>query len=57
MSDYLRFERSRNARLWITEVVIPLVGIAVVVASNPASREFVTNAGNKLKNKIKKVFM
>lgn len=47
MRDKIRLYR--EARLWITQVIIPLAGIAAVVMSNDELR---TSAG-KIINKIK----
>lgn len=40
-SDWAKIERSREARLWLTQILIPTVGTGLMVWSNPESREFI----------------
>ena len=45
-----QIEASREARLWITQVVVPLVGIAAMV---PEIRQAALAKAKELKEKIK----
>lgn len=47
---YKQIETSREVRLWITQVLVPLVGIAAMV---PEVRGAVTNKFKEIRNKIK----
>lgn len=46
---YKQIEESRNRRLWITTVLIPLVSTAGMLYSNDTIRQRVDNTCNKLK--------
>ena len=37
--SYKNIERSREARLWISQVIIPVGGIALVTFANPNVRQ------------------
>jgi len=50
VSDYVRIERSREARLWISQVVVPVVIGAAYIYSNPQAREWVENKKNNVVN-------
>ena len=50
---YRQTETSREIRLWITQVIIPIVGIAVMI---PESREAIVNKARDVKDKIKSKF-
>lgn len=53
MTNYQKIEASREARLWITQVMLPAVGIgAYVLAKDPALREKAKTEIEKVKNKI-----
>ena len=56
-SQWLRVERSRNARLWVTEVIMPILYLttAVLIVS-PKARETVVNTGKKVKTKYQSIF-
>ena len=43
-------DASREVRLWIQQVIAPIVGVVLVV---PESREYVKQKGTDLLNKIK----
>lgn len=53
---YKEIEGSRNTRLWITEVVIPVLGIAAWVYTNESARndlkKLVGTAKQKVDDKI-----
>ena len=53
MTNYQKIEASREARLWITQVMLPAVGIgAYVLAKDPELREKAKNGVEKVKNKL-----
>ena len=47
---YRQVETSREIRLWITQVIIPMFGIAMMI---PEAREAVVAKAKELKDKIK----
>ena len=49
---YKEIEDSRNTRLWITEVVIPVLGIAAWVYTNESARNDLKKLGKKAKEKV-----
>ena len=52
MSEYTRLEKSRNARLWVTQVVIPLAILGFGIMQNKDAKDGITNAATKIKKKI-----
>ena len=52
MSEYTRLEKSRNARLWVTQVVIPLAVLGFGIMQNQDAKDGITKAATKIKNKI-----
>ena len=50
---YRQTETSREIRLWVTQVIIPIVSIAVMI---PESREAIVNKARDVKDKIKNKF-
>ena len=53
---YKQIEASREARLWISQVIVPAATAAVVIASIPEVREKVTSTAKSVKESIKKKF-
>lgn len=47
---YRQVETSREIRLWITQVIIPMFGIAMMI---PEAREAVVTKARELKDKFK----
>lgn len=47
---YRQVETSREIRLWITQVIIPMFGIAMMI---PEAREAVVTKARELKDKVK----
>lgn len=47
---YRQVETSREIRLWITQVIIPMCGIAMMI---PEAREAVVAKAKELKDKVK----
>ena len=53
---YKQLEASREARLWLTQIIAPVaLGVALVM-SNPERREVITNKLKGCKNKITSKF-
>lgn len=50
---YKQIEASREARLWITQVIAPVLGIGVVAMTIPEVREPVITKFKNVKDKIK----
>lgn len=48
--NYRQVETSREIRLWITQVIIPMFGIAMMI---PEAREAVVTKAKELKDKVK----
>lgn len=46
---YKQIEASREVRLWITQVVVPMFGVAMMI---PEAREAVVAKAKEVKNKI-----
>lgn len=53
---YKQIEASREVRLWIGQVIVPAVGVAAVVMSNPEARQAIKQKTNKMKRFIKRQF-
>lgn len=51
-----QIEARRETRLWLKEIVLPMVGLTVMVIANPVTRDFVTDKAAKAKEKIKTTF-
>ena len=47
-SDYYRIERSRETRLWLSQVVIPVGLGATYLAGNPQAREWLIQKKNNI---------
>ena len=56
MKSYKQIEASRNRRLWITQVGLPIAGLIVTVASNDNLRESIVVKYNQVKDGIKEKF-
>lgn len=48
--NYRQVETSREIRLWITQVIIPMFGIAMMI---PEAREAVVAKAKEFKDKVK----
>ena len=53
---YKQIEASREMRLWIGQVIVPAVTAAVAIASNPQTRNYVSEKYNNVKSRIQKKF-
>lgn len=53
---YKQIEASREVRLWIGQVIVPAIGVAAVVMSNPEVRRTVSNKTREVKQSIKRKF-
>lgn len=51
---YKQIEASREIRLWVTQVIVPTVGlVAAAVMMNPDLKETVTNKFEEFKDRVK----
>lgn len=51
---YKQIEASREIRLWVTQVIVPAVGLAVgTVMLNPELKEKAMNKFEEFKNRVK----
>ena len=50
---YKQIETSREIRLWITQVIVPAFGLALLI---PESREIIMNKAREVRGKIKNQF-
>ena len=50
--SYKRIEASREARLWLGQIVIPVVSTAVAALSIPEVRQMVATKANQIKYSI-----
>ena len=53
---YKQIEASREARLWIGQVIIPAITVVGAAMTVPEVRKAVTEKANNLKTAIKKKF-
>ena len=53
---YKQIEASREVRLWIGQVIVPAIGVAAVVMSNPEVRRMIGNKTYEVKQSIKRKF-
>lgn len=51
-----QIERSREARLWIGQVIIPAIGVGAMIFSKPEIRHKAIEKAKKMKETIKKKF-
>lgn len=57
MKTYKEIESSRNTRLWLTEVFMPVAAIATsVYISVPEARQTVKRSAVRAKESVKKIF-
>lgn len=54
MATYKQIEQARETRLWIGQIVVPVVTAAVLLAANPDVRVWVKDKFCKLKQKFSK---
>lgn len=53
---YKQIEASREMRLWIGQVIVPAAAAAIAIASNPQTRNYISEKYNNIKSRIKKKF-
>ena len=53
---YKQIEASREARLWIGQVILPAIGGGVALMANPNFRDFVTSKYEDVKFKVQQKF-
>lgn len=51
---YKQIEASREARLWIGQIIVPIIGFGAMIATNPEARQAVTDRVEKTKRSIEK---
>lgn len=50
---YKQIEASREIRLWVTQVIIPAIGVTLMI---PEAREAIVTKAKEAKDKIKSTF-
>ena len=53
---YKQIEASREMRLWIGQVIVPAVATAIVIASNPQTRNYVSEKYNNVKSRMRSLY-
>ena len=53
---YKQIEASREVRLWIKEVIVPVAGFATTLMLFPETREPIVQGARNVKNSIKNKF-
>ena len=53
MLTYKQLEASREARLWIGQVIVPAIGVTAAIFSNPQVRQTAADKINSIKRKLK----
>ena len=53
---YKQIEASREARLWISQVIVPVVSTAVMIMTIPEARTAVVKKTTDVKDSIKRKF-
>ena len=53
---YKQIEASREMRLWIGQVIVPAVTAAVAIASNPQTRNYVSEKYNNVKSRMRSLY-
>lgn len=53
---YKQIEASREVRLWIKEVIVPVVGFTTTLMLFPETREPIVQGARNVKNSIKNKF-
>lgn len=52
MSDWAKIERSREIRLWVTQIGIPAIVLAGYILTNDQAKSWCENQIAKIKNKF-----
>ena len=53
---YKQIEASREMRLWIGQVIVPAVAAAIAIASNPQTRNYVSEKDNNVKSCMRSLY-
>lgn len=53
---YKQIEASREMRLWIGQVIVPAAAAAIAIASNPQTRNYISEKYQNAKSRIQKKF-
>lgn len=56
MTTRQKIDRSREARLWISQVIIPAAGVTAVILGKPETRQKAIDGVNKIVDKVKSKF-
>lgn len=51
---YRQIESSREMRLWMTQIIIPMAALGAIAWSNPDIRFSIKSRWNELKNRFRK---
>lgn len=54
--SYKQIERSREARLWLGQVIIPLLTGSALMLANPELSQKIADRANRVKTSIKNKF-
>lgn len=54
-SDYIKVQRSREIRLWVTEILAVAGGTAMYLESHPEAKQKLADIGGNIKNKIRSI--
>ena len=56
MMTYKQIEVSREARLWIGQVIVPVIGIVAMAATNPYVKQTISQKAKDAKQFVKTKF-
>ena len=54
MATRKQIDQARETRLWIGQIIVPVITGAILLAANPDVRDWVGDKVRKVKNKFKK---
>lgn len=53
---YKQIEASREMRLWIGQVIVPAAAAAIVIASNPQTRNYISEKYQNAKSRMRSLY-
>lgn len=53
---YKQIEASREMRLWIGQVIVPAAAAAIAIASNPNTRNYVSEKYRNAKSRMRSLY-
>lgn len=53
---YKHIEAAREIRMWIGQIIVPAIVIAVYINSNPYTKAIVTDKVRSMKTRVKNLF-